>query len=108
MWHDAGVEPLIRSGRDEIASMYRIVLACEGVPANVGAVAARGITDEFAQRTSHENVTCVWDGSRLILQADKDFDSDGLALKDEFSDAISAYIKEAFDGDIETLSVAVI
>ena len=53
----------------------------------------------------HENVTCVWNGSQLILQADKDFDSNGLALVDEFSDAISACIKDGFDGDIEVLSV---
>jgi hypothetical protein len=88
--------------------MYRTILACKGVSANVGAVAARDITAEFSHRTWHENVTCVWDGSRLILQADNDFDSDGVALKNEFSEAISAYIKEAFGGDIETLSVAVI
>ncbi len=28
--------------------MYRIVLACKGVPADVGEVAARDITEEFA------------------------------------------------------------
>jgi hypothetical protein len=88
--------------------MYRIILACKGVPTNVGTAAARDIANEFAQRTWHKTVTCVWDGSKLILQADTEFDSDGVALKDEFSDAISAYISDAFDGDIETLSVAII
>jgi len=51
-------------------------------------------------------VICKWDGSQLILQADNDFDASGLALRDEFSDAISACIRDAFDGDIEVLSVA--
>ncbi len=85
--------------------MYRIVLACKGVPANAGIVGARDITEEFTHRPWHENVTCVWNGSQLILQADNDFDSNGLALVDEFSDAISACIKDGFDGDIEVLSV---
>jgi hypothetical protein len=50
-------------------------------------------------------VTCVWDGSQLILQAENDFDSNGLALVDEFSDAISACIEGGFDGNIEILSI---
>ncbi len=40
-----------------------------------------------------------------MLLADNDFDADGLALVDEFSDAITACIKEGFDGDIEIVSV---
>lgn len=86
--------------------MYRIVLACKGVPANVGAVAARDITEEFTHRPWHQNVRCEWDGSRLILQAENDFDSNGLALLDEFSDAISASIADGFDGGIEVVSVS--
>jgi len=50
-------------------------------------------------------VQCEWDGSQLILQAENDFDSDGLALLNEFSDAISAYIQDGFDGDIDIVSV---
>jgi hypothetical protein len=85
--------------------MYRIVLACKGVPAGAGTAGAHDITEEFTHRPWHENVSCVWDGSQLILQADNDFDSNRLALLDEFSDAISACIKDGFDGDIEVLSV---
>ena len=44
-------------------------------------------------------------GSRLILQADNDFDPNGLALQDEFSDAISASLTDGFDGDIDVVSV---
>jgi len=86
--------------------MYRIIMACEGVPANSGAEAARDIAGEFTRRPGHKNVTCVWDGSKLILQAENDWDSDGLALIDEFSDAISAYLKGGFDGDIKILSIS--
>lgn len=85
--------------------MYRIILACNGVPANVGATCARDISEEFTHRPWHENVTCLWDGAQLILQAENDFDAKGLALLDEFSDAISACIKGGFDGDIEILSI---
>jgi hypothetical protein len=85
--------------------MYRIVLACKGVPVHVGADGARDITEEFTHRPWHQNVRCEWDGSQLVLQADNDSDSNGLALLDEFSDAISACIDDSFDGDIEIVSV---
>src|ERR1700722_18853648 len=87
------------------SNMYRIVLACRGVPPHVGAAGARDIFEEFRHRSWHENVKCVWDGSQLILQAENDFDSHGLALLDEFSDSISACIEVGFDGDIQILSV---
>ena len=86
--------------------MYRIVLACSGVPADVGSGAARGITEEFTHRPWHKNVSCRWDGSRLVLQADNEFDSNGLALRDEFSDAIAATVKGGFDGGIDVVSVS--
>ena len=86
--------------------MYRIVLACYGVPESAGPEAAVDITTEFAEhRPWHSNVNCTWDGSRLILQADNDVDSDGLALLDEFSDCTAAYIKELFDGEIKIESI---
>jgi hypothetical protein len=53
-------------------------------------------------------VTCKWDGRLLILQADNDFDSSGLGLVDEFSDAISACIEDHGDGSIEVLSATVL
>jgi hypothetical protein len=85
--------------------MYRIVLACDGIPADAGAQSARDISDEFKHRSWHKNATCVWDGSQLILQAENDFDSNGLALLDEFSEAISACAKDGGDGDIKIVSV---
>jgi hypothetical protein len=38
------------------------------------------------------------------LQADNDFDSNGLALLDKFSDAIAASVKNGFDGGIDVVS----
>ena len=95
-----------RTGR--MTQMYRIVLVCKGVPRDAGVNAAHDIAKEFAQRPWQKNVMCVWDGSALTLQADSDYDENGHALRDEFSDAISACIAEAFDGDIELVSVTTI
>src|SRR6267154_2315228 len=98
--------PRQRLGYTRLSRMYRIVLACKGVPADVGAVAARDISEEFTHRPWHQNVRREWDGSRLILQADNDFDSNGLALLDEFSDAMSASITDGFDDGIDVVSVS--
>ena len=85
--------------------MYRLLLVCRGVPAALGAAGARNINEEFTHRAWHKNVSCEWDGAQLVLRADNDFDKDGRALLDEFSDAISACIPGAFDGNIEVRSV---
>ncbi len=70
----------------------------------MGAAGARDISEEFKRRPWHQHVTCKWNGSQLVLQADNDFDPGGRALVDEFSDAISACISIGFDGDIEIVS----
>jgi hypothetical protein len=85
--------------------VYKIILACHGIPAHTGETAAQDIAEEFTHRPWHQNVICEWDGARIILQAENDFDSDGSALLDEFGDAIFACIREGFDGRIEVLSV---
>jgi hypothetical protein len=80
--------------------MYRVTLACSGVPGSEGAEAAADITAEFADHRPHyANVVCSFDAGRLMLVAESDFDADGLNLMDEFSDCIAAYLT-AFDGDI--------
>ena len=84
---------------------FRVVLACDGVPAHLGQQGAADITEEFSHRESNENTRCDWDGSSLILQAENDYDEDGKALIDEFSDAIAACISEPFDSDITVRSI---
>jgi hypothetical protein len=85
--------------------VFKLKLVCEGVPNHLGSEAAVDITEEFTHRPWHQNVICSWDGSSLILEAENDFDLDGLALQDEFSDAICACITPGFDGSIKVLSV---
>jgi predicted cupin superfamily sugar epimerase len=63
-----------------------------------GQNAATDIAEEFTHRPWHQNIRCEWDGSVLILQAENDWDKEGKALLDEFSDAISACIAEPFNG----------
>ena len=89
--------------------MNRIILACSGVPLSAGSEAAVDITAEFSEhRPWQKNVVCTWDGALLLLQADTEHDPKGLALIDEFSDCISAYIREGFDGNITVQSTTVL
>jgi hypothetical protein len=71
------------------------VLACDGVPASAGPQGAIDIAEEFTHRPWHQNVTCSWDGQSLILKAENDYDDKGLALLDEFSDAVTACISDS-------------
>jgi hypothetical protein len=84
---------------------HRVVLKCDGVPSASGAEAAKCITSNFVKRSWHRNVSCNWDGSHLILSVENDFDRDGRAVMDEFSDEISACIRGGFDGDLHVISV---
>ena len=84
--------------------IHRVILACGGVPAAAATSAARGIEAEFKQHRKHfKNVTCHFANGELVLGADNDFDADGLALMDEFSDLLSAFLPP-FDGDIRFVS----
>lgn len=86
--------------------MINILLSCSGVPAPVGEEAAHDIAQEFREhRPWYANVSCRWDGSRLLLSADSDVDQDGSALCDEFSDCLAAYIAAPFAGRIRVESV---
>lgn len=73
--------------------MFHIVLECEGLPELAGPQAAVDIAEEFAHRPRYQKVRCAWDGRVLRLEADNDYDENGLALSDEFSDAISACVR---------------
>ena len=89
--------------------MFRITWACEGVPASAGHAAASDIRREFAEhRQHHNNVVCTFTNGDLILTVENDFDPEGLALMDEFSDCISAYIAELFDRRIHLVAAIAI
>ena len=85
--------------------MYRIQVTCDGVPAAVGPQAAIDIGQEFQERHWHKLVSCTFEDGRLSIEVENDFDPQGLALLDEFSDAIVACIEEPFEGDMKVESV---
>ena len=86
--------------------MYEVILVCEGLPAAVGQEVGRDIAKEFADnRTWHSKVSCDWDGSRLVLRSENDFDADGRATFDELSDSIFAYVADPGEFKITTKSV---
>jgi hypothetical protein len=88
-----------------VMAWYRAVLQCDGVPAAFGAEGAKLITAKFVKRTWHKNAKCSWDGNHLTLSVENDFDRDGRAVMDEFSDEVSACIRGGFDGNLRVISV---
>jgi hypothetical protein len=89
--------------------MFRVTLACDGVPAGVGPSAACDIQREFGEhRQHHTNVVCTFTNGKLVLTAENNFDPNGVALMDEFSDCISASIAERFDRDIRLVNATTI
>lgn len=108
MLHGAGAQDVsdVESNRYEGAmAWYRVVLQCDGVPAAFGAEGAKCIAANFAKRTWHKNATCSWEVNHLTLSVENDFDRDGRAVMDEFSDEISACIPGGFNGDLRVISV---
>jgi len=86
-------------------AMFHVVLEC-GFPESAGPQqAALDITEEFLHRPWHQNVRCTWNGRALRLEADNDYHDKGLALLDEFSDAIVACVKDAEYSDMRVISV---
>lgn len=82
--------------QSSVKRMFRIALICEGLPPELGPQAAIDVAEEFDHRPWHRNLRCTWTGNVLVLVAENDFDSDGEALADEFSDAVSACIPATF------------
>jgi hypothetical protein len=73
--------------------MFKITMRAGGIDPGVGPRTAEDIQNEFrVHRHWHERVTCTFFDGVLTLVAFNDFDKDGLALSDEFSDCLSAYI----------------
>ena len=84
--------------------MFRIVLTCSGILPEDGSQAAIDVTEEFTHRPWQRNVKCTWTGQELILEAENDVDEKGLALQDEFSDAVCACLSGGF-GPMTVVSV---
>ena len=83
---------------------FKITLACSGIDASAGAIAAQDIQTEFHDhRQWHREVHCHYESGTMILCGINDFDQAGLAFLDEFGDCLSAYLKD--HGTVRVLSV---
>lgn len=71
--------------------MFRVSVSCDGIAPTDWPNALDDVAQEFKARPWHKVIDCHWDGVMLILVADNDYDRDGEALADEFSDTVAAY-----------------
>ena len=79
--------------------LYRVTIVCRGVAEHLAEIAASDIQMNFTMhRRHHQNVSCSFANGKLTLVAENDFDEDGIALQDEFSDCISAFLSETPEG----------
>ena len=89
-------------------SMFRIVLECDAAKLSVQIAeqVVIDIAEEFAHRPWQTNVRCTWASRCVRLETQNDYDSQGLATRDEFSDALAACIAMyARVGDIRIVSI---
>jgi hypothetical protein len=86
--------------------VFRVSVACEGIPPDAWPDALVDVESEFSKRTWHHIVHCGWEGGALILVVDNDYDKDGAAVADEFSDAVAAYAPGTPGYRVRVLSVA--
>ena len=73
--------------------LFRVTLACTGIPEASGVAGAVEVRAEFENRPWHRNANAWWQDGVLFLSAENDYDPMGTALLDEFSDAIVACVE---------------
>jgi len=71
--------------------MYRITVACLGISPDDWPDAISDVNSEFADRLHHRIMSVNWLGADLVVVAENDYDSDGEAFADEYSDTVAAY-----------------
>jgi hypothetical protein len=89
--------------------MFKVTIRAGGIGSDIGTQAAQDIENEFRDhRQWHEHVTCSFTDRTLTLVALNDFDRDGRALSDEFSDCLCAFIPldgMSDDGEFEIVVI---
>ena len=71
--------------------MFRTTVSCEGIAPEKWPEALSDVREEFISRHWHRIIEIRWSGQRLLLTVENDYDANGEALADEFSDTIAAY-----------------
>jgi hypothetical protein len=72
--------------------MYRVILRVERVPPEIGVKAAADISANFQQRPWHSKAICCYVDGGLTFESENDFDDNGLATQDEFSEEFSGNV----------------
>ena len=80
--------------------MYLATVICRGLTDTEAHEAVTDMLSEFKQPPWQLEVACEWRDGLLRLSAQNEVDSTGMALLDEFGDAVTAYINYA--GEIST------
>jgi hypothetical protein len=87
---------------------YEVTLRCCGPNLENAATVVRDILDGFKERPWHENVRLEWTGECLVLRVENDFDDDGNALQDEFSDELSGATAADWQGNLQIVAVRIL
>lgn len=95
----------ISPSRESARATYRATVVCKGLTEAEAGEAVADMLAEFSKRPWQEKVTCEWRDGTLRLSAQNDADKTGLALLDEFGDAINAYIRYSAEVHLEVESV---
>ncbi len=85
--------------------MYRATVICRGLTEAEASEAVTDMLSEFQQRPWQLEVACEWNEGVLRLSAQNEVDSTGMALLDEFGDAVVAYINYAGEVNMAVESV---
>ena len=88
--------------------MFRVTVKCEHIPSTAWPNALEDVFAEFKERAWHSVVDVHWSGDVLFLTALNDYDDDGEALADEFSDTIAACAHGTLGYRVSVVSVEVI
>ncbi len=88
------------------AGMFRITVSCEGITPEKWPAAMSDIREEFGNRQWHHVIDIRWLGQTLLLTAENDYDSNGEALADDFSDTIAAYAPGTPGYSVRVVAVA--
>jgi hypothetical protein len=100
--------PSARRSCQTLERMYRSTVVCTGLSEAETLEAVADMLAEFAQRPWQQSVACEWRDGVLRLSAQNEVDATGMALLDEFQDAVVAYIRFAGDLHFDVESVVLL
>jgi len=86
--------------------MFRITVLCDGIAQEEWPEAISDVREEFRSRQWHHIVDVWWSGQRLLLTIENDYDANGQALADEFSDTVAACAPGTPGYSVRIVSVA--